>query len=838
MTRPKVPPEKRIRTAQACETCKRRKQKCNGIQPCNTCSKRSLDCTYIKAPNSDLDQLSPLPSATPAKRRHVDDSSPVKTDSPDINLPGHHSPTTVYAAWSNDPSRHGSIVGRPRVDTNPSTSTEPDNELLAPDHEYENHSRNSTVSGPDEETSLLQSTRMLQDPTGRLLYVGDSASLAYLQLIRMIVETRTGPNDFTTDPSRHKIMEPTISMPANVRPSHILPDQETAKILVASFFTNTHGLIEIFNRSAFEASVGACYSDPLSAQSSFICLLYLTFAIGTVLGTPLPSTREDAVFKKLRTDQFNRAEMFFRSAKSLADPVSGFEDADFWSVQALSLMAVYMLAVSKRNAAYAYFGMAVRSAFALGLHRVQENHSIFTSEDVRLRRNLWRSLFVLDRFLAASLGRPAAIAEDECSDDALMVFEKNDLGELTRVSDTSSGLDAAVRSCQVIGQILKKIYARRRISLRLAHEIAEQCQTWSSTLHPDLHCTKVRTGPWHAAQGIAALHVNLLYSHSILLLTRPFFICQLSKVHNERSGVKLPVPRWVNRMSKYCEACFAASTHTIDLVQQAYESNYLPQRNPFVLYFLFAASLIVLSNEFGSVYANPSYELLINNSITIMQYCAKSEPQANRLLYILISFKAAVAHVREQDMDTPALPGPTPLAGGVDPMVGIFTPRKGSRRSSFVSPVSAAISANRAMAAPPAPLAMKMESTPHPSYGIAGVSPASSGAVSSGGRDTDMGDNELDFDNLWGPWTPAPTSAVPAVATNGGPSTSTRPMGPGEARTAAQSERGTGPGHIPNDKLASTYGGYGAGGIISNGDAMPTGHSIPSSSSLFAPAEF
>ncbi|EGY14922.1 fungal specific transcription factor domain-containing protein [Verticillium dahliae VdLs.17] len=731
MTRPKVPPEKRIRTAQACETCKRRKQK-----PCNTCSKRSLDCTYIKAPNSDLDHLSPLPSATPAKRRHVDDSSPVKTDSPDINLPDHHSPTKVYAAWSNDPSRHGSIVGRPRVDTNPSTSTEPDNELLAPDHEYENHSRNSTVSGPDEETSLLQSTRMLQDPTGRLLYVGDSASLAYLQLIRMIVETRTGPNDFTTDPSRHKIMEPTISMPANVRPSHILPDQETAKILVASFFTN-----------------------------------------------------------------------------------------------ALSLMAVYMLAVSKRNAAYAYFGMAVRSAFALGLHRVQENHSIFTSEDVRLRRNLWRSLFVLDRFLAASLGRPAAIAEDECSDDALMVFEKNDLGELTRVSDTSSGLDAAVRSCQVIGQILKKIYARRRISLRLAHEIAEQCQTWSSTLHPDLHCTKVRTGPWHAAQGIAALHVNLLYSHSILLLTRPFFICQLSKVHNERSGVKLPVPRWVNRMSKYCEACFAASTHTIDLVQQAYESNYLPQRNPFVF-------LIVLSNEFGSVYANPSYELLINNSITIMQYCAKSDPQANRLLYILISFKAAVAHVREQDMDTPALPGPTPLAGGVDPMVGIFTPSKGPRRSSFVSPVSAAISANRAMAAPRAPLAMKMESTPHPSYGIAGVSPASSGAVSSGGRDTDMGDNELDFDNLWGPWTPAPTSAVSAVATNDGPSTSTRPMGPGEARTAAQSERGTGPGHIPNDKLASAYGRYGACGIISNGDAMPTGHSIPSSSSLFAPAEF
>lgn len=40
----------------------------------------------------------------------------------------------------------------------------------------------------------------------------------------------------------------------------------------------------------------------------------------------------------------------------LADPVSGFEDADFWSVQALLLTSLYMLAVSKRNAAYVYHG--------------------------------------------------------------------------------------------------------------------------------------------------------------------------------------------------------------------------------------------------------------------------------------------------------------------------------------------------------------------------------------------------------------------------------------------------------------------------------------------------
>jgi hypothetical protein len=63
------------------------------------------------------------------------------------------------------------------------------------------------------------------------------------------------------------------------------------------------------------------------------------------------------VIERMRSDKKNDwAEMFYRSAKLLGDPVSGFEDADLWSVQALVLMSIYTLAISKRNAAYAYYG--------------------------------------------------------------------------------------------------------------------------------------------------------------------------------------------------------------------------------------------------------------------------------------------------------------------------------------------------------------------------------------------------------------------------------------------------------------------------------------------------
>lgn len=118
----------------------------------------------------------------------------------------------------------------------------------------------------------------------------------------------------------------------------------------------TNALIEVFERNIFSRQFDICYNDPLAAEPTFLCLLYLVLAIGLVLATPVPGSEEHQIIQKLQMGQVDRAELFFRSAKCLGDPTTGFEDADFWSVQALLLMSVYMLAKTKRNAAYAYHG--------------------------------------------------------------------------------------------------------------------------------------------------------------------------------------------------------------------------------------------------------------------------------------------------------------------------------------------------------------------------------------------------------------------------------------------------------------------------------------------------
>jgi hypothetical protein len=122
-----------------------------------------------------------------------------------------------------------------------------------------------------------------------------------------------------------------------------------------------NGLVELFHRRSVMITLEACYGDPLSIDASWLCLLYLIFAIGLVMATPIPGSPENAIIQKLRNDKYDRAEIFYSDAKQLADPSSGFEDAGFWSIQALTLMSIYTLAISKRNAAYAYYGKVVRS---------------------------------------------------------------------------------------------------------------------------------------------------------------------------------------------------------------------------------------------------------------------------------------------------------------------------------------------------------------------------------------------------------------------------------------------------------------------------------------------
>ncbi|KAI0014088.1 fungal-specific transcription factor domain-containing protein [Xylariaceae sp. FL0662B] len=770
MTRPKVPHDKRQRTAQACDSCKRRKQKCNGLKPCNTCTKRHLECLYTP---TNLEQLCPLES--PTKRRRSDNSPKMlKSTLETGQSTTTHSPSlTSWNQSADAPVMAFTKTESPGLNQKKSVGTT--RHLLSNiDRDFDTSSRVSNTSGAADEADIFHLPRMLQDSTGRLLYVGDSATLACLQLIRMIVESIAGPSEFTIDPRRHMIMENTISLPENVRPTGVLPDRKTADILMKSFFTNTSGFIEVFDREAFVQEMEECYKDPLGISQSRLCILYLVFAIGLVLARPVLGSVEADVIQRLRSEPDSRAELFFRNAKGLADPVSGFEDADFWSIQALLLMSLYMLTVSKRNASYAYYGMAVRSAFALGLHR-EESMVIFDDPQRRIRKQLLRTLFVLDRFLAACLGRPTAISDEDCSEGALEPPRTTAAGNTAMTDNaeaTDSGaLDAAVRSCHLIGITLKKVYSKRKISTTLAQEIANDLVAWNRELHPNLRWGRIMNGSIDPSQGIAILHTNLLHCHSVMLLTRPFFLYILKKTCEHHHRKPHGPSRLSPRMENFAQTCVEASQHTLVLAQAALDAGYLPQCNPFVIHFVFAAALILLSNEFASLYRNPDAGLSIRQAIAILKYCAQGDKQADRVLYIVESFsKANVAWAQQDEMTT--LPGrkipiiPTLSQNSqFDPMSNFFHIIKAEHRDPRTDgpppmkdqPMMAVTTIPPAASLPSMMLTTVQQPSPE---GSVSLSSGMAVTMAPGMDPLSGGDTEFDFDSLWNGWPTVPTGGM------------------------------------------------------------------------------
>ncbi len=68
-------------------------------------------------------------------------------------------------------------------------------------------------------------------------------------------------------------------------------------------------------------------------------------------------------------------------------------------------------------------------------------------------------------------------------------------------------------------------------------------------------------------------------------------------------------------MEQFSNACIIAALHTVVLTQTVYDGKYLPRCNTFVTYFLFAAALILLSNEFTGLSFYPASSYCIDNAI-------------------------------------------------------------------------------------------------------------------------------------------------------------------------------------------------------------------------------
>ena len=167
--------------------------------------------------------------------------------------------------------------------------------------------------------------------------------------------------------------------------------------MVDAYFYHVHPLIPLIDETGFRVR----FSAGERRDHSWLALLYMVFALGTIAG----STAED-----------NSHLIWYSKAKSCID-LDMFGNGHIETLQALGLMGgLYLHYESRPNMANALMGAAMRMACALGLHREypdgpSESRPDFVKRVLliprEVRRRTWWSLFCMDTWATTTQGRPS-----------------------------------------------------------------------------------------------------------------------------------------------------------------------------------------------------------------------------------------------------------------------------------------------------------------------------------------------------------------------------------------------------------------------------------------------
>jgi hypothetical protein len=644
MPRPIVAADKRRRIAQACDNCKRRKERCDGSRPCSICirRRREAECQFsetparlLRGPQSNTANIgSPTsvshasPSVNALKNRGGSAAPPplqqnnvARTSIPRIPSLGavaSSSPVNVTLSGNlSDTSQAEMAIDRilnASVDQRGARAN------------VESHSR------PESVAPVPKLARLLRDTHGKFMYVGDSASLSFVQSVRRMVVSAIGECDFTNDPLRHQIIETTpastMQLP-DMSPLNL--DLEECKRLSQHYLLATSGLIEIFDVPTYYRNLDRWVVDKARDSDLKSAVFYMVLAIGAQVSSP-------------DGDQ-TLAEKYFNRGRHMA--VMSFTDApSLMTIQAYLCITMYMLGACRRNAAFMQFGIAVRAAFALGMHK-SSTHALFDETEAGARRRIWKSVRVLDIFLSASLGRPPATTDLSMERDT-QVSE-----EAAQVTSTDPFSSKVLALCDIFERIVIDVYMKKAVSTRLADSISGQYRDWTNDLPESLQVSNLDPGendPDKLTKALAASHIISAYHWSIILLTRPFLTFQIIK-DMSRTGQDSHTNDQVEQSSikTYADACVDSSLRSLNIASTLMQYSSLPHRLPLIINSVCNAALVLGAATFADQDKFLPLEDGLKQGMQILNHFAQWDPHAARYAQIITYLQdATTKYIRQR----------------------------------------------------------------------------------------------------------------------------------------------------------------------------------------------
>ncbi|KAF6842775.1 C6 transcription factor [Colletotrichum musicola] len=610
----RVRQSERRRCAKACGNCKRRKERCDGQQPCRRCVIRRVegDCAFAGPPTTVFPPGSSSSSSISSTSGPARRSPPRTAAALDGSPPGRD---VFHSSYDNSAPFRGAATTAAAASAGSGVS---------PSH----HRRaSSQVCHVSPGTAVVpQLSRLIGDGRGRFMFIGDAANLAFLKVIRRLVRDRVGSCPFTDDPLRHLMVEATpegrprwiITNPADIPAK---PSPEQARYLLRWYLRATNCILEVLDEAELLADLErwlrgepTSYDDNEAAN----CIFYLVFGIGA---------------QRCPDDRDADAERYFNYGRFLAVSYA-MENPTNNTIRSYVLLTAYLLGASRRNSAFMHLGVAVRAAYALGIHRRDSGgEGLFSQREQDARERLWKSLRVLDLFLAASLGRPLATSE-------------------TRDTSTGGGsYSASLDLCAIFESILNDVYARRMVTTDTLERISEQHRRWAARFADGLAADGLQPGPYIEADdgerypNIALYHMKEAYYWSIMLLSRPFLIDFVSR-NIARSSTWSDdggPPLSSHSDQLLVHACVDSAIRTVDLLSGLISDKNVSKRHPFVINSVFVSALVLGLAVFGDLDATFPLDGHLADAEALLRRFSQHDRVANREFSIVEYLRGACA---------------------------------------------------------------------------------------------------------------------------------------------------------------------------------------------------
>ncbi|KAM5360787.1 hypothetical protein ACJZ2D_013533 [Fusarium nematophilum] len=290
-----------------------------------------------------------------------------------------------------------------------------------------------------------------------------------------------------------------------------LPSLDHAIYLFNTFKFHLGQTYRLFDEVEFENQIREFYANaPQKAAENrlwFVKFL-LILAFGTAFHAQ-PTNSLDPPGSKF----------FVRAMSLMPDHTALWKDS-LLAIEVLAMVGLYLYSIDERESAHVYLGQAIRIAQLEGLH-TQLPESELGPETVTSCRDLWWTLYIMDRHFSSSLGLPMSVQDS----DITTTVNPPNVG--TR-GDSSRSLQ--VNLSHLLSVILTTVYKPEKTPLgvfleqtrSILHTLAHHAQEIERIIFLKFKDT-VDTMPR------GTRYITLLYHQCVMVATRPLLLSVLKE---------------------------------------------------------------------------------------------------------------------------------------------------------------------------------------------------------------------------------------------------------------------------------------------------------------------